>query len=881
MNPKNIYNSLKRSISLVKLTLFILLLQVSILFVCNIKIGLPKYASDYIVNLIFLDRDVKLDYDKIKFTVRGDVWFDNLKLYLPDLTGIKCSKGKFSFSRDWILNNQKFPIDNLLLEDFSLQSEKFKFHDLEIEKLESVSLENQYLYFDIKSIFLRNSIGVRGIIAHETSDKDAFKRIKLSSVLESIDKELGQHLDKLRKIKFKNFNLKVIDLYSSTFFLSLDTKLDTKNDNKYLLNSCTGEFTFQENLKCFKGYVSAKSLNYSTDMQSVESQQIKANFLTDKNTTSSTNLITIECGNTQLVGKITGIIEPFDINFNLSETQSNLSFFSSNNSLQSFINYRRTEANATIKGFADINPKYFSLECIKNEVPLKVFSGDQIRLLFCENHSPTDESYQTLFTLEAKDFSAFEVPTGSYNFVGEIKNDLTLEIRKAFGKMGRCVVEGSYSQMWTPLAFEFRLTGNCYPPDINNWFGLWWGKLWENFSFPEEIPYGDFIISGIWAGEIGNAKTFGIVEAGAIEYKNFNTIGSKIVVKVDENETEVSTNNLLHNKGKLSGKLSFPRKHKGSPVLFSFLLDGQYPLNAAREIFGKDFQDTIMDINASCLFCSASGEIYQTSSDSGSQNRFSVNLQTIEPIYIKGFKVKDLYGEVKKDASIITGSFPKFVIADGENQLNFELHSKNVEETVRFKFSLKEANKSLLLQDFHRAKDGGFLNFISENKKYISSQTSNNNSDEGIISLSLQAEGPLSKPLQFEGTGIFHLKETKIGQISILGKISEGLKSFKIPIPSDGFVFNELLLPFELNNETINFDSLSIKGPLSKVNAHGNINLSSGTLDLIAKFSPIGNIPLPVIGNIIELTDPFTKLGVIEITGDYKNPKWKFLPFQD
>ena len=183
------------------------------------------------------------------------------------------------------------------------------------------------MYFDIKSIFLRNSIGARGIIAHETSDKDTFKRIKLSSVLEAVDKGLGQHLDKLRQIKFKNFNLKVIDLYSSTFFLSLDTKFDTKNDNKCLLDNCTGEFTFQENLKSFKGYAYAKSLNYSTEGQSVETQQIIADFLTDKNTNSSTNLIMIECGNTQLVGKITGLLEPFGINFNLSETQSNLCFF--------------------------------------------------------------------------------------------------------------------------------------------------------------------------------------------------------------------------------------------------------------------------------------------------------------------------------------------------------------------------------------------------------------------------------------------------------------------------------------------------------------------------------------------------------------------------
>ena len=115
MNPRSTYNSLKRKISLVKLTLIILLFQITILLVSNVKIGLPKFASDYIIDSIFLDSNITLDYERIKFTARGDIWFNNLKLYLPDLTGIKCRKGKLSLNRSWIFKNQKILIDTFLL----------------------------------------------------------------------------------------------------------------------------------------------------------------------------------------------------------------------------------------------------------------------------------------------------------------------------------------------------------------------------------------------------------------------------------------------------------------------------------------------------------------------------------------------------------------------------------------------------------------------------------------------------------------------------------------------------------------------------------------------------------------------------------------------
>jgi hypothetical protein len=110
-----------------------------------------------------------------------------------------------------------------------------------------------------------------------------------------------------------------------------------------------------------------------------------------------------------------------------------------------------------------------------------------------------------------------------------------------------------------------------------------------------------------------------------------------------------------------------------------------------------------------------------------------------------------------------------------------------------------------------------------------------------------------------------------------LGKISEGLSNLKIPLPSGAFSFNELIIPFKLNNETMSFDNLQLTGPISKISSKGSFNLSSGTLDIIAKLSLIGNLPLPIIKNLVQLADPISRMAEIKITGNISKPKWELL----
>ncbi len=133
------------------------------------------------------------------------------------------------------------------------------------------------------------------------------------------------------------------------------------------------------------------------------------------------------------------------------------------------------------------------------------------------------------------------------------------------------------NSVWRVTAFRLTLT-------IGLGIG---GATYGKFFFQSKNPIGDFKISGIWGGEIGNSRTIGFVDSGLLIYKGFTITNADIEVEVDSNSTKIKSDNIVHDKGNLAGSLTFPRKHLNSPVFLSFQIDGQYPLNDARTIFGE------------------------------------------------------------------------------------------------------------------------------------------------------------------------------------------------------------------------------------------------------------------------------------------------------
>jgi len=145
----------------------------------------------------------------------------------------------------------------------------------------------------------------------------------------------------------------------------------------------------------------------------------------------------------------------------------------------------------------------------------------------------------------------------------------------------------------------------------------------------------------------------------------------------------------------------------------------------------------------------------------------------------------------------------------------------------------------------------------------------------GLVDLSFNAEGPVTDPLQFVGTGNFTLSEVEIGSINLLGGIRSKLGAFNLPLPSDALNFNRLEAPFYIDQQFIRFDQIRLTGPLSLIDANGEMDLAKKDVNLFAKLKLAGNLKIPLIKQIVNFADPLSKLSSIKISGPWSDPYWQ------
>jgi hypothetical protein len=67
---------------------------------------------------------------------------------------------------------------------------------------------------------------------------------------------------------------------------------------------------------------------------------------------------------------------------------------------------------------------------------------------------------------------------------------------------------------------------------------------------------------------------------------------------------------------------------------------------------------------------------------------------------------------------------------------------------------------------------------------------------------------------------------------------------------------------------------MKISGPLSVVETTGSFNLGNGEIDFLARLKLIGNLPIPLLKEIIGFADPLSKIAEITISGTLEEPKW-------
>ena len=138
------------------------------------------------------------------------------------------------------------------------------------------------------------------------------------------------------------------------------------------------------------------------------------------------------------------------------------------------------------------------------------------------------------------------------------------------------------------------------------------------------------------------------------------------------------------------------------------------------------------------------------------------------------------------------------------------------------------------------------------------------------LDLSAAAEGRYDDPLSYHGTGRATLQGPGLGEVQLLGLLSELLKFTALR-------FTSAKTTFKIDGAKLTFPDLAIRGANSAIDAHGDFALDRRALDIKAKLFPFQESGNPLKSLVGAVLTPFSNIFEVKLTGTLDKPEWAFV----
>ena len=470
------------------------------------------------------------------------------------------------------------------------------------------------------------------------------------------------------------------------------------------------------------------------------------------------------------------------------------------------------------------------------------------------------------FLIKAEELIVRNSPPARYHIQGEINQDGSILAHDIYGKLKHSEVRGSFRQNWSNLDFRFLLEGRCMPTEINPWLKDWWDVIWQDFSWDQEIPYGDFDIKGQWLNRKKRTRTYGTVEVSNISYRELPLEKGSLKVIVDEKKTRITKINLFPPSGKVEGNLSFPRSSSNKALILDFDFNGEINPVHCRKAFGPVAEQALVRFDTnSTVKAKAKGQVLLADDNNQSEKddltHFQIHATSHDPIHFSGMPLEYLSLDLQASASQTHVEKLDFGIAGGRGSGTLLFREEQNGSELDIKLSVQKANRSSFTEVM-------ILSDAFSEDKHSTQEEQPDELSSGILDLSLEASGRTDEMWSFEGNGSILVSDPDLGKVRIFGSLADLIGQNSL-----GSVrFTKLDTPFILSGERANFKNLNLSGPASLLVANGEVNLSKGLLDFEARLHLLGNIPL--VSKLTQLADPLSALGNIKIGGSFDEPTW-------
>ncbi len=422
------------------------------------------------------------------------------------------------------------------------------------------------------------------------------------------------------------------------------------------------------------------------------------------------------------------------------------------------------------------------------------------------------------------------------------------------------------------LDYRLRLHGSAKPDDYNSILPRWWGPIFKDFSFKEtEKTLGDFIVYGN-ATEKAARLFYGSVQARNVSYKGVAVDQGELRVRGRGPYAEIFRMKVRQPDGWVRGAIRFTSRldEIRGPAAVRLDLEARLGLQHARKLFDENVAAILDEFEtAAPVEAAIEGAVFNRAYPEFEGMSFmNIRAQSDAPLRYKKIPLEGLSFRLFGRDGLTHLRDLRMGFAGGTLEAHADVFTpKDAAASLRLKGNLKGADQA--------AVDDLLAEVLQLPEE---SEPADDPKKDGRLDLKLHAGGPVDNITGLRGYGQFEITNERLSAIQLFGPISKLLERSRLGYTT--FALERMRGDFELNREQVNFGTLQIDGPRTRIEAPGRLDLSDQSLDMRVSVYLFGNAGNPG-SQFRKLTDfvsgPVPNLLEFELTGTLRDQKWRSL----
>jgi hypothetical protein len=430
---------------------------------------------------------------------------------------------------------------------------------------------------------------------------------------------------------------------------------------------------------------------------------------------------------------------------------------------------------------------------------------------------------------------------------------------------GDNAAHGSYTMDTATRDYRFLLQGRLRPLDISGWFKAWWPRFWSNFDFTAVPPAADVDITGRW----GTAQfTSGFCQVDAarpgIRGMPFDRARTLLFFRPNYfNVFEFTTERAGHSAQGSFELTTDPQRATYRTLDFDGVSDFD-PAECAR-VYGPAGTALVAPYQfAEPPTVRLTGRLEGPAMPGGPHARVHLVLASHGRLTFHTFPLDDLKFTADYTDGILDLRQIETGFAGGAATGKARLDGPPEARVLAFDAILNGADLARVINALDEFQLAGKPASPDRPKGRFLQRASG-----GRLDAALTAEGRYRQPFSYRGDGYFVITGRELGEIHLLGLLSELLNFTSLRLDA-------ARASFKLDGNKLAFSQVKLTGPTAAIDARGEYLLDAKTLDFKAKVFPLQESGFALTDVLGAMLTPLSNVLELKLTGPLEKPSWEF-----